>query len=168
MHAAVSSSVKKPSTSTVSKVCYPIKTATSAAIRSFWGTDNEETARQAYVTLTAPQHTNPKVERCGFIINPLLPEVGESPDGLVHCTCCGKGCLEMKCTFKHHNSILQACADDSKFCLQVTKRKLKQTHKYYKHRSSLLGHSFVTLLCGQQKTVLWFRSYRIQTTGQHF
>ncbi len=41
------------------------------------------------------------------------------------CTYCSiiyiLGCLEIKCTFKHHNSsILQACADDRNLCLQVT------------------------------------------------
>lgn len=142
MHAVMSTSVEKPATSTVSIVCYPKKTATSAAIR--WGIDNEGTARQVYVTMAAPHHTNLKVEQCGFIINPLFPEVGASPDGLIHCTCCGKGCLEIKCTFKHrNNSILQACADDSTFCLQVTDGKLhlKQTHMYY---SQVQTQIFVT------------------------
>uniref|UniRef100_A0A9J7YVT9 PHD-type domain-containing protein n=1 Tax=Cyprinus carpio carpio TaxID=630221 RepID=A0A9J7YVT9_CYPCA len=77
-------------------------------------------------------------------IDPLFPEVGASPDGLIHCTCCGKGCLEIKCTFKHrNNSILQACADDSTFCLQVTDGKLhlKQTHMYY---SQVQTQIFVT------------------------
>jgi len=94
----------------------PQKTASTAATR--WGIDHEEEARQTYVTLTASQHDNLKVEQCGFIINPSFPEVGASPDGLIHCTCCGKGCLEIKCTYKHqNNSIMQACTDDSTFVL---------------------------------------------------
>ncbi|KAI2644138.1 Alkaline nuclease [Labeo rohita] len=101
-------------------------------------------ARQVYVTLTAPQNTHLKVEQCGFIIYPSFPEVGASPDGLIQCTCCGKGCLEIKCTIKHSDSsILQTCADDSNFCLQVTdgKLQLKQTHKYY---SQVQTQMFVT------------------------
>ncbi|CAM4602369.1 unnamed protein product [Leuciscus chuanchicus] len=131
IHAVVSTSVARPALSTVRRVCYPKKTASTAAIR--WGIDHEEEARQTYVTLTGSQHDNLKVEQCGFIINPSFPEVGASPDGLIHCTCCGKGCLEIKCTYKHqNNSIQQACTDDSNFCLQLTDGKLNlKTHKNY-------------------------------------
>ncbi|XP_077058645.1 uncharacterized protein LOC143711198 [Siphateles boraxobius] len=142
IHAVVSTSVARPALSTVRRVCCPKKTASTAAIR--WGIDHEEEARQTYVTLTASQHDNLKVEQCGFIINPSFPEVGASPDGLIHCTCCGKGCLEIKCTYKHqNNSILQACTDDSNFCLQLTDGKLilKKTHKYY---SQVQTQIFVT------------------------
>ncbi|XP_076125445.1 uncharacterized protein LOC143104968 isoform X2 [Alosa pseudoharengus] len=80
------------------------------------------------------RHRDMKVEHCGFIINPSFPEIGATPDALVHCACCGKGCVEIKCPFKHkdHN-ILQACTD-KEFCLQFTegRMELKQTHKYYK------------------------------------
>ncbi|KAF4103621.1 hypothetical protein G5714_016504 [Onychostoma macrolepis] len=151
MHVVLSASVDKPAPSTVAKVCYPKKTATSSAIG--WGIDNEETARQAYVSLKAPQHMNLKVEQCGFIINPLFPEVGASPDGLIHCTCCGKGCLEIKCTFKHRNSsILQACADESTFCLQVTNGTLhlKDTHKHYSQVQTQIfvtGSNFCDFCC---------------------
>lgn len=60
-------------------------------------------ARQAYVTKTASRHGNQKVEQCGFIINPCFPEVVALPYGLIHCTCLGKGCLEIKCTFTHRH-----------------------------------------------------------------
>ncbi|KAG9260834.1 uncharacterized protein LOC125804596 [Astyanax mexicanus] len=142
VHAVVSTSVTAPAMSIVRKVCYPKKTATTAAIK--WGIDHEEEARQAYVKLTATQHENLNVEKCGFIINPSFPEVGASPDGFINCTCCGKGCLEIKCTFKYQNNfIMQACAGDSNFCLQLTdgELNLKQTHKYY---SQVQTQIFVT------------------------
>lgn len=142
IHAIVSTSVSKPAISTVRKVCYPNKSATTAAIR--WGIEHEEEGRQAYITVMAPQHENLKVEQSGFKLNPSFPEVGASPDGLIHCTCCGKGCLEVKCTFKHCNThILQACEDDMNFYLQVTDGKisLKKTHPYY---SQVQTQIFVT------------------------
>lgn len=80
------------------------------------------------------RHRDMKVEHCGFIINPSFPEIGATPDALVHCACCGKGCVEIKCPFKHQDhNILQACTD-KEFCLQFTEGRMefKQTHKYYK------------------------------------
>ncbi|KAL4112365.1 hypothetical protein QTP88_016173 [Uroleucon formosanum] len=31
-----------------------------------------------------------------LVINPSLPYLGASPDGIINCDCCGKGCLEIK------------------------------------------------------------------------
>ncbi|KAM4545914.1 uncharacterized protein PAE49_018376 [Odontesthes bonariensis] len=142
IHAVVSTSISKPAMSTVRSVCYPKKTATTPATR--WGIIHEVEARQAYVSLAAPHHENLKVEQCGFILNPAFPEVGASPDGLVHCICCGNGCLEVKCPFKHQNtSISEACTTDKHFCLQITDGKvtLKNTHRYF---YQVQTHIFVT------------------------
>uniref|UniRef100_A0A3B1ITU5 YqaJ viral recombinase domain-containing protein n=1 Tax=Astyanax mexicanus TaxID=7994 RepID=A0A3B1ITU5_ASTMX len=119
VHAVVSTSVTAPAMSIVRKVCYPKKTATTAAIK--WGIDHEEEARQAYVKLTATQHENLNVEKCGFIINPSFPEVGASPDGFINCTCCGKGCPGIKC--------------------DLVPEQLHHTHKYY---SQVQTQIFVT------------------------
>lgn len=134
IHDVVSTSVAKPAISTVKGVCYPKKTKLERIPEHMkWGIDNEENARQTFITMTAPKHENLTVEQSGFVINPSFPEVGASPDGLTHCTCCGKGCLEVKCPSKHRdNTILQAC-EDKNFCLHFTDEKfcLKCAHKYY-------------------------------------
>lgn len=138
IHAVVSTSITRPAKSTVEKVCYPQKLSLRQtdngpeAIK--WGREKEDTARVSYITQTELQHRDMKVEHCGFIINPSFPEIGATPDALVHCACCGKGCVEIKCPFKHQDhNILQACTD-KEFCLQFTegRMELKQTHKYYK------------------------------------
>lgn len=132
MHAVVVFNIEKPAVSTVRKLCYPTALLTTQDTR--WGIEHEETARSAFQAKQAPHHTDLKIEQCGFCINPGFPEVGASPDGLLHCICCGKGCLEIKCPSKHKNTTVQeACDGDSDFCLQLVDNtfQLKQGHRYY-------------------------------------
>lgn len=75
------------------------------------------------------------IDKCGFFVNPAFPQVGASPDAIVTCTCCGKGCVEVKCPAKYKDcTILQACSsDDRNFCLHVVDGQvhLKKDHQYY-------------------------------------
>ena len=34
------------------------------------------------------------VSHFGLVVKPLLPYLGVTPDGIMHCTCCGKGFVE--------------------------------------------------------------------------
>lgn len=56
--------------------------------------------------------------------------MGASPDGVVNCTCCGAGVLEIKCPYKFRDTRLAKAAEDQKFCLD-SKLKLKTDHQYY-------------------------------------
>ncbi|XP_071111108.1 uncharacterized protein [Haliotis cracherodii] len=62
-------------------------------------TASRETAWNKYQRETAPNHTNWKSETCGLFLKSAYPHMGASPDGLVECDCCGRGCLEIKCSF---------------------------------------------------------------------
>ena len=42
-------------------------------------------------------HENFKICDSGLVLDPDIPHLGASPDGLVSCDCCGEGCLEIKC-----------------------------------------------------------------------
>ena len=99
IHAVVSTSITRPAKSTVQKVCYPQKPSlrqTDSGPQAIkWGREKEATARVSYITQTELRHRDMKVEHCGFIINPSFPEIGATPDALVHCACCGKGCVEL-------------------------------------------------------------------------
>ena len=46
-------------------------------------------------------HVNHSVDLSGVILNPDFPYLGASPDGIVNCSCCGVGCLEIKCPSKY-------------------------------------------------------------------
>ena len=51
-----------------------------------------------------------------------------SPDGIVSCCCCGRGILEIKCSFKNKKKAIQNAADeDLTFCLDSA-LSLKQNH----------------------------------------
>lgn len=61
------------------------------------------------------------------------------------CTCCGKGCIEIKCPAKYKDyTVLDACSsDDRNFCLHVVDGQvhLKKNHQYY---SQVQTQLFVT------------------------
>ena len=60
---------------------------------------HEEVARKAYTAYASKEHTDLRVQECGLIVDPKMPFLGASPDGLVSCKCCGKGVIETKCPF---------------------------------------------------------------------
>ncbi len=142
IHDVVATNIEKPAVSTVKKICYPTALLTTPDMR--WGTEHEETARNAYQAKQAPHHTDLKIELSGFSINPAFPQVGASPDGILNCVCCGKGCLEIKCPAKHKaNTVQEACDGDRDFCLCLVDNRfeLKQGHRYY---SQVQTQMFVT------------------------
>ena len=49
------------------------------------------------------------INNSGLIIDPIYTFMGASPDGLVCCTCCGHGVLEVKCPFSCKDRVI--CSD---------------------------------------------------------
>ncbi|XP_033635927.1 uncharacterized protein LOC117296930 [Asterias rubens] len=79
-----------------------------------WGCDHERTAREAYFKVTASKHSSFSINDAGLFINPDTPFIGATPDGLVHCDCCGDGVLEVKCPYSKKDVPMEtACADPS-------------------------------------------------------
>jgi len=99
----------------------------------------EETARQAYTSLMVENHQDFSVSSCGLVVRPSEPHLGSSPDGMVRCTCCGKGLVEIKCPYKYRNG-LQGSTEDRQFCLDESLN-LKNSHPYY-YQTQL--HMFVS------------------------
>lgn len=133
MHCVYATDISSPAPSTIKRVCYPTRGPGTAA--TSWGIKHEETARQAYTAQTKDQHTDQQVETCGFFVNPAFPQVGASPDAIVTCTCCGKGCIEVKCPAKYKDSTILGAysSDDRNFCLHAVDGQvhLKKNHQYY-------------------------------------
>ena len=50
-------------------------------------------------------HVNHSVNLAGLILNPDFLYLGASPDGIVNCSCCGVGCLEIKCSSKYRDNL---------------------------------------------------------------
>ena len=64
-----------------------------------WGVTNEPLAREEYKRISQFNHTSFEVDASGLVVNPTYPYLGASPDGLVSCSCCGEGLLEIKCPY---------------------------------------------------------------------
>ena len=58
-----------------------------------WGIDNEDKAREAYVTKMSSSHNEFTCSPAGLVITPQYPYLGASPDGFTQCECCGDGII---------------------------------------------------------------------------
>ena len=115
--------VSNPAKSLISSVCYPQlhKFSTKATT---WGCEHEAIARISFIDVTRPLHTNFEYRDSGFIIHRDYPYVGASPDGIVQCSCCGYGVLEIKCPYciRDQDPNQASCLEDGK---------LSPKHSYY-------------------------------------
>ena len=85
----------KPSQSHVKQISYPeLVKFTSKATQ--WGCSHENVALNFYTSKMRVHHENVSVEDCGFYISHQFLHIGASPDAIVECDCCGKGCVEIK------------------------------------------------------------------------
>ena len=89
----------------------------------------EVKARNAYTT-----RTGFKVRTCGLVVNPSLPWLGASPDGLAKDPLEESvGLLEIKCPYTYRLSAVEDTASDPNFFTKMIDGKvtLKHDHKHY-------------------------------------
>ena len=122
----------KKSVSLIKQVCYP-ETFTFKTAATEWGINQEPAAILKYISSLSSSHESVSVSEAGFVINPLFPFMGASPDGFTQCDCCGKGVLEVKCPYTHCHKSLRSAAEDANFCLEKANDgfSLKRSHQYY-------------------------------------
>ena len=101
-----------------------------------WGREHESIARQQYTTFMKQRHRNFETSLSGLMIDPTLPYLGATPDGLSSCDCCGQRIVEIKCPYKYRNmSPKSECAlSDPLFYLKLDDKKqiiLSREHQYY-------------------------------------
>ena len=99
MKTACSTDPTMPAQSFIKSVCYPEGYTFSCG----WGCEHEQYARDIFVEKYKLSHDNVKLEESGFVINPNVPHIGASPDGLISCDCCGQSVVEIKCPFCARN-----------------------------------------------------------------
>lgn len=88
----------QPSISLINNICYPqLFRAKSKAINH--GIKNESKAIDAYKSLMSADHKDFALEKCGVFIDKEHPWMHATPDFLCSCSCCGKGCGEVKCPY---------------------------------------------------------------------
>ena len=116
-----------------------------------WGKEKEAVARQKYVDTMRDNHIDFTVVPTGLHVNPSFPHLGASPDGIVSCSCCGKGLLEIKCQYSKREIDLQQ-VDDGDFYLKHTVHglRLSKTHHYYyqmQGQLAICGYIYSDFVC---------------------
>lgn len=134
MYAISHTSMDNPSLSLLKCICYPEITKFYSVATS-WGCKLEEHALDLYRNVMMKEHQKFRVSKCGLFLSLERAYIGASPDGLAYCSCCGEGCVEIKCPFKHKDvNISEAVERDDKFCLYKDDNgviKLRVDHSYY-------------------------------------
>lgn len=121
-----------PSLTLLKSICYPLNVLFKSKITE-WGIKNEPNAREEYFTYQQGIHEQFSCKTTGLIISPTLPYLPASPDGLVSCTCCGNGVLEVKCPYTSRNCSLEDYISLPTSCLEYDNNniRLKRNHSYY-------------------------------------
>lgn len=125
-------SIENPSISLIKMLCYPQRISTPAMK---WGIEHEKIAIQSYIDKTKEKHENFIINKVGLVVSTMWPQLGASPDGLVYCTCCCGGCLEVKCPFNlRENGSLTDYTKQKGSCLVTNKNNevtIDKKHAYY-------------------------------------
>lgn len=133
LHDVLHTDYSQPSISLIQSICYPASYKfTSVACQ--YGCDHEGVARKQYITEHSKMHESFFVIKYGLILHPSYPFIGAIPNGIVNCSCCGTGTLEIKCPFQcKEQSFEKVVETQSSFCLEKENGflKLKDNHSYY-------------------------------------
>ena len=118
----------QPSPSLIKSICYP-DSCKFSSIACAYGCKHETEARQEYKYQMQTTHKSFTITDLGFVLDPMYPFMGASPDGLVNCSCCGSGVVEIKslytCKDKEFHDVLNECPN---FFLYTVKTKVCIAH----------------------------------------
>ncbi|KAG0443843.1 hypothetical protein HPB47_014464 [Ixodes persulcatus] len=157
-------SIDNPSQSLVRRICYPLETQFWAP-QVAWGREKEGKARDAYIADIAPIHHNFRCEESGLHLSTEHPFLGATPDGLVSCTCCGKGVLEIKCPYRAKYCWTSEIPKLKNSCLttECGKLTLKTDHQYYfqvQMQMLVCGRTYCDFVVWTTKDLFRQRIYR--------
>lgn len=86
-----------PPLSTFKTICYPAEVIVKSKMTKY-GRRKEKSALPGLDNIKL-LHMNLTISSHGLIITISEPCFATSPDGMVVCDCCGKGCIELKCPY---------------------------------------------------------------------
>ena len=122
-----------PSQSLIKTICYPEAFGfTTKATK--WSCEHERVALDSYIKANTEKHDDFEVSKSGLFLSCDWPFIGASPDGLVNCSCCGKGVVEIKCSYCYRFDSVEKVATDRQSCLVVDADgvlHLSTSHAYY-------------------------------------
>ena len=122
--------LSKPSVSLMKSICYP-ESAKFYSKACEFGRRHEADALRMYNDSMKSTHTLFELKSCGLFLDVDNPYIGASPDGIISCSCCGKGVVEVKCPFSCRDISFDLAVKNKTFCLQEETFLLKQDHAYY-------------------------------------
>lgn len=96
------------------------------------------------------------MEDSGLIINSIHPYFGASPDKIISCTCCGKGCVEIKCPYCLRDSSLEE-VPGNKLCFVPGTKELDENHTYFyqvQMQMALTGTSCTDFVRGKKNVII--------------
>ena len=122
----------QPSISAIKSICYPVMHQLMPKACQY-GCDHEEQARVKYFDDHSKTHSSLIIINCGLILHPLYPFFGASPDGIINCSCCSSGVLEIKCAYQCKDKSINELVEERNFCLENVdgSLSLKRNHAYY-------------------------------------
>lgn len=129
---ATRTSVAKPSLSLIKQICYPLECTFKTAATE-WGKKHEKDALEAYKHENQICHEQLELKPVGLCVHPDYPYFGASPDALVSCSCCGSGCVEVKCPYVLRKKSIEEMTMNSSFFLKQSENgiSLDKSHTYY-------------------------------------
>ena len=118
-----------PAPSLLSSICSDRPTHFRSAPLD-WGNANEPVAFREYTGWLDEDHESAVVSKAGLVIHPDHPHLAASPDGLVNCTCCGSGVLEIKCPYTFRGQTKVEFLEAKESCMDKGGGLLK-SHRYF-------------------------------------
>ncbi|XP_062572904.1 uncharacterized protein LOC134234867 [Saccostrea cucullata] len=109
-----------------------------------YGREMEPVAKGIYLKEFCTAHKNAKSDECGIVLDSVHTYIAASPDLLVSCSCCGDGCVEIKCP------LITKCSSCLSFCTckipvylinKSGELSLKSNHSYF---AQIQGQMHVT------------------------
>ena len=88
----------KPSVSLLKSICYPHATK-SFSDACEYGQQHEADALRIFTDNMKITYPLFELQKSGLVLDTENPFIGASPDGIISCSCCGKGVVEVKCPF---------------------------------------------------------------------
>ena len=94
---------------------------------------HEESAIETYRANASKTHEGLLVSSAGLFVDSERPYIGASPNGVVSCSCCGQGALEIKCPLCIKDGLSDEFDERSTFCMEKHEGQwmLKRNHAYY-------------------------------------
>jgi YqaJ-like viral recombinase domain len=103
-----------PSLSLIKSICHPSKSKLKTPA-CLYGSIEEKNAVSAYMKQSNPNHNDLEFKEVGLYISSKKTFIASSPDGLVNCSCCGTGVLEVKCPFNFRDKPIAENLSQIKF-----------------------------------------------------